>query len=147
MIRNKGKAKAMTEHISCDCKCRFNSTICNSKEKWYNKTCQCKCKTYHKFEKDCSWNPSTCICENSTYLKSFVDTSVTRCDEIVIVMNNLSTKEIKTITTNVTSTASINCHSKKVKDCCILLRVLLEVILILITTIVCYHYAKQKGIV
>ena len=27
MITNKDEAKAETEHISCDCKCRFNSTI------------------------------------------------------------------------------------------------------------------------
>ena len=30
MITNKNEAKAMPEHISCDCKCKFNSTICNS---------------------------------------------------------------------------------------------------------------------
>ena len=29
MITNKGEAKPMTEHISCDCKCKFNSTTCN----------------------------------------------------------------------------------------------------------------------
>ena len=29
MITNKNRAKAMTEHISCDCKCKFNSTTCN----------------------------------------------------------------------------------------------------------------------
>ena len=29
MITNKNEAKSMTEHISCDCKCRFNSTVCN----------------------------------------------------------------------------------------------------------------------
>ena len=33
MITNKNEAKAMTEHISCDCKCKFNSTICNSNRK------------------------------------------------------------------------------------------------------------------
>ena len=27
MITNKDEAKAETEHISCDCKCKFNSTI------------------------------------------------------------------------------------------------------------------------
>ena len=32
----------MTEHISCDCKCKFNSTTCNSNEKWNDKTCQCE---------------------------------------------------------------------------------------------------------
>ena len=55
-------------------------------------------------KKDYSWNPSTCICENSKYLKII---SMTGCDEIIIVMNNVSTK--KTITTNVTGTASIIC--------------------------------------
>ena len=29
MITNKDEAKAMAEHISCDCKCKFNSTTCN----------------------------------------------------------------------------------------------------------------------
>ena len=42
MITNKDEAKAMTEHISCDCKCKFNSTTCNSKQKWNNKTCHVK---------------------------------------------------------------------------------------------------------
>ena len=28
MITNKDKAKAMAEHISCDCKCKFNSKTC-----------------------------------------------------------------------------------------------------------------------
>ena len=83
MITNKDEVKAMTEHSSCDCKCKFNSTTCNSKQKWNNKTCQCACKNYHKCEKDYSWNPSTCMFENSKYLKSIVDTSVTKCDEIV----------------------------------------------------------------
>ena len=44
MITNKNEAKAMTEHISCDCKCKFNSTTCNSNQKWNNKTCQWECK-------------------------------------------------------------------------------------------------------
>ena len=30
MIRNKNEAKVMADYISCDCKCKFNSTICNS---------------------------------------------------------------------------------------------------------------------
>ena len=30
MITNENQAKAMTEHISCNCKCKFNSTTCNS---------------------------------------------------------------------------------------------------------------------
>ena len=79
------------------------------------------------------------------YLKSVGDTSVTKCDEIVIVIDNLPTKKTNTIATNVTSTASINC--KKVRDCFILHTVLLAIILLLIIAIICYHYAKQKGII
>ena len=33
MITHINEAKAMTEHISCDCKFKFNSTICNSNQK------------------------------------------------------------------------------------------------------------------
>ena len=72
---------------------------------------------------------------------------MTKCDEIVIVMNNSSTKKTNTITTNVTSTASINWDSKKVRDCYILHTVLLVIILILIITIICYHHAKRKGMI
>ena len=33
IITNKNEAKTMTKHISCDCKCKFNSTTCNSNQK------------------------------------------------------------------------------------------------------------------
>ena len=34
MITNKNEAKAMTKHISCDSKCKFNSTTWHSNQKW-----------------------------------------------------------------------------------------------------------------
>ena len=42
MIANENEAKAMTKHISCDCKCKFNSAT------WNNETCLCACKNYAK---------------------------------------------------------------------------------------------------
>ena len=54
--------------------------------------------------------------EDIKYLKSVADTTVTKCDEIVVAIDNASLKKTNTITTDVTSTASINCHSKKVRD-------------------------------
>ena len=121
VITNKNKAKAMTEHISCDTKCKFNSTKCNSKQKWYNKTRHCERRRYNNCKKDFSQNPSRCICENSKYLKSIAATSVTDCDEIVIFMDIKSIKKTNTIATkkrNNTSTTSINCQTKRVRDCC-----------------------------
>ena len=40
----KNKAKTITKHISCDCKCKFNSTTCNLNQKQNNEICQCECK-------------------------------------------------------------------------------------------------------
>ena len=48
-------------------------------------------------KKDYSWNASTCVCENSKYLKS---SSVIECDEIITVMDIVSTKMTNTIAVN-----------------------------------------------
>ena len=48
IITNKNEAEAMTKDISCDCKCKFNSTTGHSNQKWINKTCQCERKNYRK---------------------------------------------------------------------------------------------------
>ena len=52
---------------------------------------------YHKCKIDYSWNPSTCICENSKYLKGITDTSVIMYDEVISVMDIVSTKKTNTI--------------------------------------------------
>ena len=61
------------------------------------------------------------------------------CDEIITAMDILSTKMANTIVTNVTSTASIHYHWKKVKDSYILHTVLLVIMLLLIIIIICYY--------
>ena len=53
IITNQNGAKAIPKHISCDYKCKFNSTTRNSNQKRNDKKkCQCECKNYHKCEKD-----------------------------------------------------------------------------------------------
>ena len=101
-------------------------------------------KTIVHAKKDYSRNRSSCICQNSKYLKSVSDTSVTECDEIIIVMDNLSTKKANTIATNITSIAPINCCRKKVTDCYILRTISLVIMLLLLITIIYYHYATKK---
>ena len=44
-----------------------------------------------------SWNPSTCICENAKCLKSNADTAVITIDEIIYVMDIVSTNLANTI--------------------------------------------------
>ena len=146
--KNKNETRTMQNHFSCNCKCKFNTTTINSKQKWNNKTCQCECKNYRTFKKDYSWNPITCICENIKYLKSIVVTLAIECDEIIPLMDTVSTKMTNAIATNVMSTILTNYDNKKVRykiDCYILHTVLLAIILLLIITIVCYHYAKHRS--
>ena len=50
-----------------------------------------------------------------------------------------------TVATNIMSTTSINCHSKKVRNWYLLHTVLLGIILPLVFIIICYYYAKQKA--
>ena len=67
------------------------------------------------------------------------------------VKNTISTNVTNTLPKNVTfiiSTASILFHSKKVRseiDCSYMGRVLLVNTLLLMITIICYHYAKQRS--
>ena len=80
-------------------------------KKWNNETCLCECKNYGTCKKHYSWNPSTCICETSKHLKSIAGTSLIKYDEVIYVMDIVSTKVTDTIATN----ASVNWHNKKVR--------------------------------
>ena len=31
-------------HETCRCKCRFNSSVCNNKQRWNDNKCRCECK-------------------------------------------------------------------------------------------------------
>ena len=114
MITKINEVKTLVKHISCDCKCKFNSATRNTNQKWNNGTCQCSCKNYCMCKKDYSCNPSTCISENSKYLKCIVDESVIACDEIINIANSVSTNVTNAIPRNVTSIVSVNSDDKKV---------------------------------
>ena len=101
----------LSKHISCDCKCKFNSTTCNSNQKWNNDKCQCKCKKDRTCKKDYSLNPSTCICQNGKYLENIADSAVIKCDEIINATNIGSTNVANTIPTNITNTMPTNLTS------------------------------------
>ena len=48
----------------------------------------------------------------------------------------------------IAANVSVNCHSKKVRyklDCNILHKVSLAIMFLLMVTIICYHYTKQRS--
>ena len=65
-----------------------------------------KCKSHY------SWNPSTCIYEGSQYLKGIVDNSKIVYDEIIYIMDIVSTNVTNTTPVNVTSTVLIRSNDK-----------------------------------
>ena len=96
MIGGINESKALTKHISCECRCKFDERKCNSDQWWNNNKCQWECKSCDVSPKDCIWNLSTCSCKNGKYLASIMDDSAITCDEVIESYN----KETKTIPTN-----------------------------------------------
>ena len=43
IITRINEAKTLMKQISCNYKCKFNSTTCDSNWKWNNDKCQCEC--------------------------------------------------------------------------------------------------------
>ena len=90
------ESKALTKHISCECKCKFDGPKWNSNQWWNNGKCWCECKTIHLCEKDYVWNSATCNCENGKYLASIMYNLGIICDEVI----KSYIEEIETIPTN-----------------------------------------------
>ena len=60
-------------HESCNCVCRLNSSVCNSKQIGNSDTCRCDCNEYSAGIINCTkgymWNPSTCECQCDMWSK------------------------------------------------------------------------------
>ena len=60
-------------HESCNCVCRLNSSVCNSKQIWNSDTCKCDCNEDYagiiSCDKGYKWNPSTCECQCDMWCK------------------------------------------------------------------------------
>ena len=52
MITGINESKALTNHISCECNCRFDGRNCNSDQCWNNDKYRCKCKKRHACTED-----------------------------------------------------------------------------------------------
>ena len=76
--------RTLIKHISCKCKCKFDSKKCNSNPIWNNNKCQWDYKNQRKnVYKNGFWNLGLCSCENDKYLES-----------IIIISNSVICKEI-----------------------------------------------------
>ena len=63
--------------MSCECKCKFYGRKCSSNQKCKN------LKEHHMCKIDYIWIPATCSCENNKYLRSMIDDSMIKFDELI----------------------------------------------------------------
>ena len=84
MVTRKNESKTLAKHISCKCKCKFDSSKCNSNRKWNNNKYQSECKNSRQnvCEKGYICNPPKCSCKNDKYKRSITDNSMITCGEI-----------------------------------------------------------------
>ena len=82
IITGISESKTLTKHISCECKCTFKGTKCDSDQWWNNNKCWCECIKRHICEKYYVCNTATCNYENGKYLASVLDDSAVSSDEI-----------------------------------------------------------------
>ena len=71
MIAWINELKFLIQHISCKCKCKFDSRKCNANQKWNNHKCRCECKNpkeHSMYEKGFICHPSKCSFENVKFV-------------------------------------------------------------------------------
>ena len=140
MITGINKSRTLIKHISCECKCKFGGSKCNSNRKQDNDKCHGTRKNLkeHCLCKKIMFRILLNVFPNGTYLENIIDDSVIIFDEIISAADSVSTK--------VTSTVSTNVHNKKLRyrlSCYILHMVLWGIILLFIIAIICYHHGKH----
>ena len=65
MLRN-NETRHIELHETCNCKCRWETSICNNKQRWNDDKYRCECKELIDkgvCDKGSIWNPSNCECE------------------------------------------------------------------------------------
>ena len=72
----------MVKHISCNCKCKFNSTTCNPNQKWNNETYHCDCRNFSASKK------KIIVGIIAHVFVGIVDDSKIVCDEIIYAIDS-----------------------------------------------------------
>ena len=83
-IFNLMSGKIEIQHESCECKYRFNESVCNLKQRWNHDECWCECKElddWDSCEQVYMLNPSACDCKcNKTCkINEYLDTKSFSC--------------------------------------------------------------------
>ena len=99
-------------HETCKCECRFNSSVCNNKQRWNDDKCRCECKELIDkgvCDKGFIWNPSNCECEcyKSCDFSEYLDYKNCKCEKVLV------NKLVEECTENIEETRLVEITSAK----------------------------------
>ena len=107
MIKGINESKTLKQ-ISCKCKYRLNDRKCNSNQTWNNNKWRCECKSLkerHICKIDYIWNTAAWTYKNGKYLASIINNSVIMYDQIISIVDSVTTNVpknfIRTVSMNV----------------------------------------------
>ena len=92
LVSGTNETRRIEWHETCKCKCRFNSSVCNNKQRWNDDKCRCEGKKLiDKIDKGiCDkgfvWNPSNCECEcyKSCDFSEYLDYKNCKCKKRLV---------------------------------------------------------------
>ena len=112
LISRTNETRHIEWHETCECKCRLDKSVCNTKQHWNEDKCRCECKELIDkgvCDKGFIWNPSNCECEcdkscdigeyldyeNCKRRKKLFDKLIEKCTENIDEVKIASEKEHK----------------------------------------------------
>ena len=92
------ETRFLVQHESCECKCRLNESVCNSKQIWNRDKCRFESKKINDWgscKDDFMLNPSTrdCACNKACKIIEYLDTKDFSCVERLVCQSVLECED------------------------------------------------------
>ena len=89
LVSGVNEARRIEWHETCKCKCRFEHSVYNNKQRWNDDKCRCECKELIDkgvCDKGIIWYPSNCECEcyKSCDFSEYLDYENCKCKKRLV---------------------------------------------------------------
>ena len=89
LVSGVNEARRIAWHETCKCKCRFEHSVYNNKQRWNDDKCRCECKELIDkgvCDKGIIWYPSNCECEcyKSCDFSEYLDYENCKCKKRLV---------------------------------------------------------------
>ena len=156
IISRTNETRHIKWHETCKCKCRLDTNVCKSKQRWNKEKFRCECKELivnGRCNKSFICNPSNCECEcdKSCDIAAYLDYKICKCRKKIIDKSveecNENIDGNKMIYNGSVNAIPLN-DKKKVCDSCTIYVVLLIIFLLVSISIssafIYFHWYLKK---